>query len=158
MPQSYLFPYFPDYERWARFTDLPCDGCQGTPCLDGICFDQSSDLQAVCVSCLVSGRIIDSLPDGLPIRFRSSVERMHAEWTEAQITHHVQERLERLTRTPPIPWVQNNEWVFCGDDFAHYLGEQTQEDLNAMAPDGNGLAYLAQLIDAPETVGDWHNL
>ncbi len=49
-------------------------------------------------------------------------------------------------------------FLFCGDDFAHYLGERTQEDLNAMAPDGNGLAYLAQLIDAPETVGDWHNL
>ena len=99
-----------------------------------------------------------SIPDYLIARLNQSVQIAHPTWTSEQISGHVSTRLEALSRTPPIPWVQNNDWVICGDDFAYYLGERTQEDLNAMAPDGNGLAYLAQLIDAPETVGKWQNV
>jgi hypothetical protein len=37
--------------------------------------------------------------------------------------------LEALAHTPPVPWLQNNEWPICSDDFAVYLGELTREGL-----------------------------
>ena len=162
MSLPYEFRYFPNYQEWARFTDKPCASCQGTPCLEGIYFDQSSELESVCLDCLTTGQVKVDIPSYIHNQLMESVRRTHSDWTDQQIDMHVAARVSALAMTPPVPWIQNNEWPVCGDDFAYYLGERNQEDLSLMAPDGNGLTYLHTIVNKPEQMQDgaaiWHAL
>ena len=64
----------------------------------------------------------------------------------AVLGHRVEQAVDILSRTPPVPWIQENEWpAHCGD-FCRYLGEWDQARLTAAAPDGNGLAFLWSIL------------
>jgi uncharacterized protein CbrC (UPF0167 family) len=147
MPQHYEFKYFRDYQIWAKFSPKRCDVCHGDACLEGIYFDQSSDLEAVCLSCLTTGKIRVSIPTYLINRLTMKMQHAHPDWSEDLVSTHIIELTEALSLTPPVPWVQNNEWPICTDDFACYIGEANQDRLNRMASDGNGLDYLRQITE-----------
>ena len=55
---------------------------------------------------------------------RCGVFRPERTWTR-EIAN---EEIEILKYTPPIPWVQFNDWKVCCDDYMQYIGEWEQKD------------------------------
>jgi len=52
----------------------------------------------------------------------------------------------QLSFCPPVPWIQNNDWPVCCDDFMIYIGEWEQEDFTAHSTNGDGLSLLKELL------------
>lgn len=152
MSNQHSFLYFPDYEMWARFSEEPCD-CD-SPCLDGAWFDGPDIPEAVCSQDLISARVRNHIPDYLKDQLAQSVALTHGDWASDQIRQHIEDAVDRLSRTPPVPWIQNNDWPVHHGDFCRYIGEWDQPRLSAESPDGDGKKYLMSIIEEPEGVGD----
>jgi uncharacterized protein UPF0167 len=67
------------------------------------------------------------VPRWVQHELETGIDRTHPDWSEQQRSRYVSERVNELARTPPVPWLQNNEWPVCGDDFAEYNDEVTKE-------------------------------
>ena len=153
------FRYFPDYEKWAEFEEPPCDCVGGTEeqsstCLSGVFFDNPDAPESVCLSDLVEGIVPVDIPDWVREELEQSVKATYPGWTDTQVRTHVEKAVDELSRTPPVPWIQNNLWPSCHGDFCAYLGEWDQERLTEASPDGNGQSYLMSIIRDPEGLGD----
>ena len=66
--------------------------------------------------------------------------------------------MDQLSRTPPVPWIQQNFWPVHHGDFCRYIGEWQQDQFRDAAPDGDGLKYLLQVIRVPVGIGDPYEL
>lgn len=146
------FTYFPDYRRWARFVDEPCD-CAG-PCLNGLYFEDPDVPDAVCLERLISGAVRVAVPAYLRDTLARSAAATHPGWPAERLAAHVAAAVDTLSRTPPVPWVQHNSWPVHHGDFCCYLGEWDQAALTAASPTGDGRAYLLSLVEAPPAVAD----
>lgn len=143
---SFDFAYFPDYLKWAKFVSDDCDCPDGSPCLEGVYFGDPDIEDPVCLSDLVAGSIRVDIPDYLVDELRKSVKKVNPKWSKKQIDDRVEQAVDSLSRTPAVPWIQENEWpVHCGD-FCRYLGEWDQARLTEAAPDGKGLAFLWSIL------------
>jgi uncharacterized protein CbrC (UPF0167 family) len=140
------FKYFPDYLQWARFADQPCDCPQQEPCLDGLCFGDIAVPDSVCLSDLVLGTIRVEVGDHLKRDLTESIRSSFPEWSDTQIAEHAIQVIDLLSRTPPVPWVQENNWPVCHGDFCRYIGEWSQEQITEASSDGSGLAYLMSIL------------
>lgn len=49
--------------------------------------------------------------------------------------------------SPPVPWVQYNDWQVCCDDYMQYIGEWLQKDFINYSLDGNGIELLEKMLD-----------
>lgn len=145
MESTYLFEYFPEYHKWARFEE-DCECEDGSPCLDGVFFGDPDIEEPVCLSDLVSGKVRVDIPDYVVDELRDSITETRPDLTNTQITEKVQAATDTLARTPPVPWIQNNEWPSHCGDFCRYLGEWNQERLNNVAEEGNGRAFLWSIL------------
>ena len=125
------YKYYSNVEKNADFTEEPCQFC-GTKedCLEGIYFGQS-DITSVCLSCLDKKKIEVDIPDYLQNRIKNNASS----------------KIETLKYTPPIPWVQFNDWQVCCDDYMKYIGEWEQEDFINEAVDGDGINLLKHLLN-----------
>ena len=63
-------------------------------------------------------------------------------------------RVDKLAHTPPVPWLQNNEWPVCNDDFAVYNGELTRDQL-LLEHEGAGPAKAALRAMVEEVKPEW---
>jgi hypothetical protein len=153
MTQDYVFEYFPDYRQWAKFTDEPCNGCGQADCLEGIYFGGPSSLTSVCLECLVAGRISVQIPSHVKATLEKSIQETFPDQSLDQLQQLISERLDKLSMTPPVPWIQYNEWPVCEGNFCRYIGEWDQLHLTKDAPQNNGLQYLMSLLTDPETIG-----
>jgi hypothetical protein len=85
----------------------------------------------ICADCLAQGRGQVNVPDWVKRDLAHAVASVHPAWSLRERESLVAGRLEALAHTPPVPWLQNNEWPVCGDDFAVYKGELTRDKLLA---------------------------
>ena len=47
---------------------------------------------------------------------------------------------------PPVPWIQNNDWPVCCDDYMTYIGEWDREDFIKNSTYDDGLSLLKELL------------
>lgn len=131
---TYKFKYFEDPFKDAEFIDEEeCQSCGSRKhCLEGEYFDFEEEVISVCLDCLMEGKLRVNIPDYIKDRVTGKEK---------------EEKVSELEKTPPIPWIQYNDWPVCCNDFAKYLGEWNREDFNNQSEDGNGLSYLLSILD-----------
>ena len=56
------------------------------------------------------------------------------------------EKVTELSFCPPVPWIQNNDWPVCCDDYMTYIGEWEREDFIKNSTTGDGLSLLKELL------------
>jgi uncharacterized protein CbrC (UPF0167 family) len=140
------FKYFPEYRKWARFISEDCQCLHTEPCLDYLCFDDPDIKSPVCLSDLVEGRIRVSIPASVVNDLKGSVKGFYSNQSEEQIETRVNRSVDELSRTPPIPWIQGNDWPVCCGDFGQYLGEWDQSQFDAEAANANGKEFLWSIL------------
>lgn len=124
------FRYFSNAAANAAFTDQPCQFCSSVKeCLEGVYFD-SPDIRSVCFECLKRKKASVPIPP----------------YVKKQISQNEPEKTALLMQTPPVPWVQYNDWPVCCDDYMRYIGEWTREDFQKEAADGDGIGLLRMIL------------
>ncbi|WP_289092012.1 CbrC family protein [uncultured Bacteroides sp.] len=124
------YDYFYNVEKNAVFTEKKCQFCgRNQNCLEGIYFDQPN-LKSICLSCFDKRLVGVDIPD----------------YIKKQVNKDSETKIDKLTYTPPVPWVQYNDWQVCCDDYMQYIGEWKQEDFIRESSDGNGVEYFRSLI------------
>lgn len=124
------YEYFKNVEKNAAFTEQKCQFCgENKNCLEGIYFEQP-DLKSVCLSCLDRRVVGVDIPNYL----------------KKKVHDNNKVKIDKLTYTPPIPWVQFNDWQVCCDDYMQYLGEWTQEDFVRESNIGKGIEFFQKLL------------
>jgi hypothetical protein len=142
MQRQIEFKYFPEYEKWAVFTNEKCICPDDLPCLEPIHFDDPDIEDPVCLDQLVNGQVRVDIPAYLQKRLLDSILKTHPSWSGDQTRNFAAQVVDTLSRTPPIPWIQNNDWPVCCGDFCCYLGEWSQEQLTESSSEGNGSSFL----------------
>jgi len=147
---KFQFKYFQDHNRYAHFTDKPCQFC-GTheSCLEGVYFenyDENFELESICINCLINAKAKVNIPEYLIKKLTENIKQFNSEFRDLEVENKVKELVGELERTPPIPWIQANAWQICCGDFMTYLGELEQEDYNSRSEDGNGKEYLISIM------------
>jgi uncharacterized protein UPF0167 len=126
------FRYFPTFPEGARFDARPCAFCGATPALDDVWLDVDEDYDdppPVCVADLLRDRARVAIPAWIEQDLADQVATAHPEWDDQRKAAYVAARTAELAHTPPVPWVQENEWPVCADDYAGFDGELTRERL-----------------------------
>lgn len=115
------FKYFTTPKKKASFISLPCECCDGTEyCLDGRYFGQEAKTKSVCVFCLAEGKKRVYIPDYIKSKLRNHLHEIHIDKTESQIEQIALAEINELEKTPPVPWLTENEWPVANGDFARY--------------------------------------
>lgn len=143
------FRYCPGYPDGARLAEEACSFCGARPALDGAWLDFDEDYDEpppVCADCLLAGKAHVVVPGWVQKALAQSVAAQHLDWNAEARDAYVAERTHELAHTPPVPWIQNNEWPICGDDYAQYAGELTRERLEAQAGSMEGAKRLLRDI------------
>lgn len=140
------YKYFRDVEKNAAFTDIPCEFCGSVEnCLDGVYFEDGQ-LDSICLKCFQMKRARVVIPS-----FISSL-----------IKENTLQKTKELSETPPVPWIQHNEWPVCCDDYLTYIGEWGQDEFNNSAKNGDGLTlfieYLQDKLQKEKVQYLWENL
>jgi uncharacterized protein CbrC (UPF0167 family) len=124
------FRYFPSFPSGAPLESVACSVCGNTPSISRARLAPTNgEKRPVCADCLAKGAARTDVPIWVEQELKLSVARSHPGWSEQKQGHHISARIRDLSHTPPVPWLQNNEWPTCGDDFAIYIGEITRERL-----------------------------
>ena len=90
----------------AFLTEGICDICgKKRKCCDGKSFEQG--VQLVCSKCIGKRLASACVPPEIAMQV---------------IGPDANEKIEDLRHTPPIVWLQNNEWPCCCNDFMTYEG------------------------------------
>lgn len=128
----FYFKYFDNPLENAEFIDEKCQSCGSEEnCLEGVYFNEHDDVVSVCLSCLKEGLIRVDIPDYIRKEIKGSDKF---------------DKIDELERTPPVPWIQYNEWPVCCNDFTKYIGEWGRGRLIKESQDGNGLNYLLSIL------------
>ena len=143
-----MYKYFEDPLKYANFIDRPCEKCGSDKnCLDTIYFDYSSDdIESVCMDCLDQGKALVKIPSYIYQRISDEVRRYLGSDSEEKIKEQINLIINELERTPPVQWIQNNDWQMCCGDAMKYLGEWTREDLDTMSESKDGKKYLDSIL------------
>lgn len=126
------FDYFPTFPGGAQLREEACSFCARSPAIPAVRLKlQASEEKpkAVCADCLRIGRARTEVPTWVERELTNAVRAAHPEWDSDEVARHVASRVDALSHTPPVPWLQNNEWPACKDDFAVYRGELTRDTL-----------------------------
>lgn len=140
------FRYFPGFPQGAAFDAKACHFCGKHPALDGAWLDFDEDYDdppPVCTEDLIADKARVAIPRWITLELTNRVAAHHSNWNAEHVARYVAERTHELAHTPPIPWLQENEWPLCSDDFATYSGQLTREVLTTRA--GNAAAAQADL-------------
>jgi uncharacterized protein CbrC (UPF0167 family) len=147
-----MSPDFRYFERPHQFstyreTARQCDLCgQSRPGYEGP-FSGGGDAEFVCEESLVMGSLVGedlSTNAGDRAALERQLRKRHPAWAR----EHLQEQIERLTAeleqsTPHMMTWQSFFWpAHCGD-YCRYIKEVGQKDLARLAPDSDGIAFLA---------------
>jgi uncharacterized protein CbrC (UPF0167 family) len=125
-----IFRYFPDFPEGADLRDTPCILCDRRPAIPEIRLGFGRGLEgAVCATCIAEGKATVRVPSWVQSELEAGVTRTHPEWSDQEHVRYVSERVNELAHTPPVPWLQDNDWPVCDDDFAMYRGEVTRDRL-----------------------------
>lgn len=142
------FKYYNNPGKDAIFTEKKCQFC-GTDehCLEGEYFERGDDVVSACLHCLSEGKITVYIPDYIIERVIKNLNELDKE----NKTHINKERgknlAKELSKNPPVPWIQYNDWPVCCNDFGRYLGEWDKEEIVRNASDENVKQYFMSIID-----------
>lgn len=136
------YRYFDNVFKNAEFTNEKCQVCStGKNCLEGEYFDRSA-VTSVCLDCLDKGLINVNIPQYLKERIYSHIQGNFVNRNE-----QIEGLIKSLSKTPPVAWIQYNDWPVCCCDFTKYLGEWNRDDFDNNSPDENGKYYLMSMLD-----------
>ena len=125
------YKYFEDAKKNGYFTETPCQFCGSHDfCLDGVFFQRADDLSSICLECFDKRRINVDIPS----------------YVACKVEDNRNKKVTELGFCAPVPWIQNNDWPVCCDDFMIYIGEWEQEDFIAHSTNGDGLSLLKELL------------
>lgn len=142
------FKYFIDPQTNASFTDENCQCCGAEKnCLDGDYFDRGAEITSVCLNCLENGRITVEISEYIQKKLFSHLQDTFTQKNEEQLNELFKSILHELQKTPPVPWIQYNDWPVADGDCMQYIGEWGQEDFVNHAPDGHGKDYAMSILD-----------
>ena len=57
------------------------------------------------------------------------------------------EKVTELSFCPPVPWIQNNDWPVCCDDYMKYIGEWEKTDFINQSSHEEYINYFKKLLD-----------
>lgn len=124
------YKYFENVKKYVAFTEEKCQFCgKNTDCFDGVYFD-NDEIESVCIDCFEKKKAEVIIPDYL----------------KNKIKNNVNHKVDELRFTPPVPWIQYNDWNICCDDFSKYLGEWKKEDFIEYAKEENPIVYFKNLL------------
>ncbi len=126
------FKYFPDFAKEAVFDPRGCAFCGRVPALAGAWLDFDEyydDPPAACIDDLIADKARVDIPRRLQERLAQAVHASHPDWDGEQVAAYVASRTDELAHTPPVPWVQENEWPIWVDDYAVYVGQLIRDKL-----------------------------
>lgn len=124
------YRYFENVEKNAYLTNIPCQFCgREELCLDGAFFDRD-DIESICLECFNKKKVNVDIPDYIKNRVEKETEH----------------KVETLKYTPPVPWIQNNDWPVCCDDYMVYIGEWEQDEFIAYSVEQDGKSLLKELL------------
>jgi uncharacterized protein CbrC (UPF0167 family) len=131
---TYNFKYFDDPLKNAEFIDEEeCQSCGASNhCLEGEYFDLDEEVISVCLDCLQQGIIKVNIPNYIK---------------ERVVDLGKEEKVAELEKTPPVPWIQYNDWPVCCNDFTKYIGEWDRSVFEKHSNDGDGLNYLLNILE-----------
>jgi uncharacterized protein CbrC (UPF0167 family) len=93
-------------------------------------------------------------PCSVVCRLAQSVSETNSSWSQDQRSKAIEGAIDEMSRTPPVPWVQQNFWPAHHGDFCRYVGEWSQKRLTDEASNQNGLEYLLSILRDPAGVSD----
>jgi uncharacterized protein CbrC (UPF0167 family) len=111
------FRLFYDVAMNAVFTDKPCEEGHLPPFLDAEYFDGGYEDEGVCLECLRSGSKKVSMNTYIKAKIK-----ICAGESAALI-------INELEQTPPVPWIQYNDWPLCCGDAMQYRGEHSRQSI-----------------------------
>ena len=124
------YKYFDNVKKNAVFTEQACQFCGSkNDCLEGVYFEKNN-IESVCVECLAQSKTSVYIPDEI----------------QSKIVRDRIKKVGELSITPPVAWVQSNEWPVCCDDYMTYIGEWEREDFIKNSTNGDGLSLLKELL------------
>ncbi|RCW39603.1 CbrC family protein [Paenibacillus prosopidis] len=149
MQNDWNFRYFDDPLRNAEFIESPCESCGSEEnCLDGVFFDEPEfDRESVCMDCLVDGKVKVHIRDYLVEKLERNVKKSYPSELEDKVPKIVDIQCSELKKSPPIPWIQQNDWVVCCGEFAKYLGEWSQEKFELSSANRNGKEFQLSILE-----------
>jgi uncharacterized protein CbrC (UPF0167 family) len=143
---EYKFKYFHDYQKWARFVEDDCDCPDQGRCLNGMYFGDPKVGISVCLLDLIDGRVKVDVPKHIIKTLEASIRNEFPEWDDIQMHRDVLSKVEELSRTPPVPWLQQNMWPISEGDFCEYLGEWTTEEFEIEGQEFSGQQWLWKML------------
>jgi hypothetical protein len=140
--------YFVDFKKNAVFSNEQCDICGSNDnCLEAEYFDNDEDFRSICLKCLLSGKQLVNIPSYLKNKLIENIKQVDKRISDKIINEKVENILDELSKTPPVPWVQFNNWPVYNGDFMKYIGEWNKEDFIKNSSDKNGKNYILSLLD-----------
>jgi uncharacterized protein CbrC (UPF0167 family) len=151
------FKYFKNPKAFAVFTEkrVNCDICQKKErCYDGNAFYGEEILEGVCHQCLIRGKLegtgIFANDADVEALFDQMI-RLNPDTPKEELLQLAKAKIAEIElQTPPVlSW---DDWQFpaLDGDFAEFVSIVSQENMNELAPDGNGLAFLEKYIRIEE--------
>jgi len=142
------FKYFKDFLKNATFTDIKCDLCSATDyCLEGEYFDNDEMYQSVCIKCLLEGKAIVKIPGYIIKNLEISIKSNNNNLSDVEIKKNVENKIYELSKTPPVAWIQFNNWPVLNGDFARFIGEWGKDEIINNTIGNDPKEYLKSILD-----------
>lgn len=124
------YKYYMDVLLHAGFSTEKCQFCGATENgLEGVYFDNPK-ISSICLRCFEEKKGNVYIPGYLRNKIKNSVN----------------EKVAELEYTPPVPWIQYNDWQICCDDFCQFIGEWTREDFINAAGKENSIDFFKSML------------
>lgn len=124
------YKYFRNIKDFVEFTNEPCQFCGSTEdCLEGIYFD-NPEISTVCLKCFEQEKAKVIISDYLRNKIKSDMTI----------------KVKELEYTPPVPWIQYNDWQVCCDDFCQFIGEWRRSDFETAAESENPIEFFKSIL------------
>lgn len=125
------YKYFENVKKNGYFTDVPCQFCGSKEyCLDGVFFEREDDFESICIDCFDKRKINVNI----------------LEYIKNRVMENREQKVDELQYCPPVPWIQNNDWPVCCDDYMVFIGEWEQDDFRKYSSDGDGKLLLKEML------------
>ncbi len=141
------FKYFNNPAKYSVHSKKPCQFCgENEGNLEGVYFEKGDNIQSICLKCLKEGKETVYIPSYIQERLEQNLNENNT-LSEHDIRKKVISYIDELSKTPPVPWIQFNDWPVCCADFAEYIGEWDREEIIKNSKDKGGKKFLLEILD-----------
>lgn len=154
------YKYFEMPLKYADTELGTCDFCNcERECMDTVYFNRHDVTEnLICFECFDKNLLSVEIPEYIKQELINNLKKYGITDIE-----QIEKKISDLSHTPPVPWIQNNEWPVCCGDFALYLGEW---DRNEFENHGDGKKLLSNMLSDDDkkkydidylwdNIGDW---